>query len=255
MRAFLPWIVIVLLACSGSSEPESEGGDRESESETRAGDREPESEPESGDRESESEAESEPASEEAEETARTFDTAEDGAEMIAPAIGQWVRYGVTWREGARSTTEYRFVDRQNDSWWFEITDRRGNRQNHVRMQVRPTDDDVELLALSFHRQGQPREDVQPRLLPNYQPMLAQWLQMLFPGPLSGEPEEVTVRAGTFPDARKSETTLEFGGQQIRADVWRHPAVPVTGMVKFSDQAGGHTVELLGFGLEGARSAF
>ena len=249
MRWLSPWILVLLLGCSGPSE--SESGDRESESEP--GDRPSESEV--GDRESESGADPDSESESDSEPARVFETAEDGAEMIEPAIGQWVRYGVTWREGARSTTEYRFVDRQNDSWWFEITDRRGNRQNHVRMRVRPNGDEVELLALSFHRQGQPREDVQDRLLANYQPMLAQWLQMLFPGPLSGEPEEVSVRAGRFPDARKSETTLEFGGQQIDADVWRHPAVPVTGMVKFRDQSGGHTVELLGFGLEGARSAF
>ncbi len=248
MRVLLPWTLMLLLACSGQSESEST-----SESEAEA-----EAEAES---ESASEAESEAASEsgdeddEAEEPARVFDTAEDGAAMIEPAIGQWVRYGVTWREGGRSTTEYRFVDRQNDTWWLEVTDRRGTRQNHVRMQVRPDGDEVELLALSFHKQGQPREDVQPRLLPAYEPMLSQWLQMLFPGPLAGEPEEVTVRAGTFPDARKSETSLEFAGQRIEADVWRHPAVPVTGMVKFRDQAGGHTVELLAFGLEGARSAF
>jgi hypothetical protein len=244
MRALLPWTLMLLLACSGSeSASESES---ESESATES--------------ESESATESESASDDSddeddEEPARVFETAEDGAPMIEPAIGQWVRYGVTWREGGRSTTEYRFVDRQNDTWWFEITDRRGNRQNHVRMQVRRDGDEVELLALSFHKQGQPREDVQRRLLPAYEPMLAQWLQMLFPGPLTGEPEEVSVRAGTFPDARRSETTLEFGGQRIDADIWRHPTVPVTGMVKFRDQSGGHTVELLAFGLEGARSAF
>jgi len=245
MRARVPWVVALLVGCSGGSEPEPEPENATLPAESKGGDR-------GAAPESESEPESEP---EADEPTPVFEPAEDGAEMMEPAIGQWVRYGVTWREGSRSTTEYRFVDRQNDTWWFEVTDRRGSRQNHVRMQVRPSGDGVELLALSFRRQGQPREDVQPRLLPNYRPMLAQWLEMLFPGPLSGEPEEITVRAGRFPDARKSETTLEFGGQQIDAEIWRHPAVPVTGMVKFRDRAGGHTVELLGFGLEGARSAF
>jgi hypothetical protein len=177
--------------------------------------------------------------------------------MIEPAIGQWVRYGVSWRRGGRSTTEYRFVDRQNDSWWLEVTDRRGTRSNHVRMRVRPTEEgSPELLALSFHKQGQPREDVQERLLPAYRPMLTQWLEMIFPGPVQGEPEEVTVPAGTFEGARKQEQTLAFAGQEIDAEIWRHPAVPVTGMVRFRDHAmSGHTIELLAFGTSGARSAF
>ena len=240
-------LLVLAAACSSGSEsaapsepPEPTG-------------REPEGAPEGPTEGATPEAPAEPAEPEAER--RTYPTAEEGAAMLEPAIGQWVRYGVTWRNRGRSTTEYRFVDRQNDSWWLEVTDRRASGSNQVRMRVRPTDAGVELLALSFHRQGQPREDISERLLGTYQPMLAQWLEMIFPGPLAGEPEAVTVPAGVFPGARKTEKDLEFGGREIAAAVWRHPAIPVTGMARFADTEGGHTVELLAFGLEGARSAF
>ncbi len=229
----------LLIACSGS-EPSEEPARAARET----------SEPEAARTEPEADSEEEPEAER-----RTFAAAAEGDAMIEPVIGQWVRYGVTWRNHGRSTTEYRFVDRQNDSWWLEVTDRRANARNHVRMRVRPTAEGVELLALSFHHQGQPREDIPDRLLSTYEPMLAQWLKMIFPGPLEGEPEDVTVPAGVFPGSRSTHETLSFGGNVVEATVWRHPAVPVTGMVRFRDDGGGHTVELLGFGLEGARSEF
>ena len=251
MRWSMP-LLVLLLACSSSDEEPEAAETQRSERPERQVEESAEGSSDEGEAASPGEGDSEG---EPEREVRTFEPAEDGAEPIEPAIGQWVRYGVSWREGGRSTTEYRIVDRQNDSWWLEVTDRRGRAQNHVRMRVRPKGEGVELLALTFHRQGQAREEVPERLLPTYEPMLAQWLEMLFPGPMAGQPEDVTVPAGTFPQARRVDETVEFGGRSIDAAIWRHPAVPVTGMVRFRDQAGGHTVDLLGFGLQGARSAF
>ncbi len=177
---------------------------------------------------------------------------------MAPAIGQWVRYRVSWREGARSTTEYRVVDREEDTWWIELTDRRGRQTRHVRMRVRPgTGGRVhEMLALAFKTGNEVRE-VPSRLLPTHQAQMQTWLAVLFPDDWTDRPtEDVTVPAGVFHGAFKGEQTLEFNGRQIVAQVWHHPAVPLTGMVKFVDEGqGGHTLELEAFGSEGARSAF
>ncbi len=177
---------------------------------------------------------------------------------MAPAIGQWVRYRVSWREGARSTTEYRVVDREEDTWWIELTDRRGGQTRHVRMRVRPGTGGRahELLALSFKTNGEVRQ-VPSRLLPTHQAQMQTWLAVLFPDDWSGRPtEDVRVPAGLFHGAFKGEQTLEFNGQQIVAQVWHHPAVPLTGMVKFVDEGqGGHSLQLAAFGTEGARSEF
>jgi hypothetical protein len=190
------------------------------------------------------------------QSARTLAAPALGTAPKAPAIGQWVRYGVSYREGGRSTVEYRIVDREGDSWWLEITDRRRENVRHVRMRVRPRPDGTkELLALAF-KNGNEVEDIPTRLLGNYAPMLGQWLDTMLRTEISGPQEDVTVAAGTFQGSFKGEQTMRFLQAEITADVWWHPEVPLTAMVKLVDRAqGGHTLELLGFGDEGATSAF
>ena len=189
-------------------------------------------------------------------SARTIAAPTLGTAPKAPAIGQWVRYGVSYREGGRSSVEYRVVDREGDSWWLEITDRRRERVRHVRMRVRQRPDGTkELLALAF-KNGSEVEDIPTRLLGNYAPMLGQWLDTMLRTEISGPQEDVTVAAGTFQGAFKGEQTMRFLQAEITADVWWHPEVPLTAMVRLVDRAeGGHRLELLGYGDEGAVSAF
>lgn len=188
------------------------------------------------------------------EEARHFEPFEEGATIPQPAIGQWVRYGLTWRDGGRSTVRYGIVDREDGGWWVEVEDRRENRARHVRMRITTEEGERHVHALAFSTDGQIQE-IPPRLVATYEPMLKQWLEILFPGPLEGEPEDITVPAGTFAGARKGRLTFEFQEQRVDAMVWRHPEVPLTGMVRFVDEGRGHTLQLLGYGLEGARSAF
>jgi hypothetical protein len=198
--------------------------------------------------------EDDPPAEVAEPT--EHDAPAEGVAPIAPAIGQWIRYGADWREGGRSTVEYRIVDREDGAFWVEVTDVRRERTRQVKMLVRPgaTVDDHQVLQLSFENRGE-IEEIPSRLLPTYQPLLQQWLGMLFPAELAGEREDVTVPAGVFHGAFKTERELTFGQAEVTANVWLHPAVPISGMVRFEGGSGGHTLQLLGFGLEGAESRF
>ena len=187
-----------------------------------------------------------------------FDAPAEGTSPQAIAIGQWVRYRVSWREGARSTTEYRVVDREDDTWWIEMTDRRSGQIRHVRMRVRPgrAGRTHELLALYF-KTGNEAQQVPPRMLGVHQQQMQTWIDVLFPTDWAGRPQEdVQVPAGVFHGAYQGEQTLTFNDTSVVADVWNHPAVPLTGMVKFRDQgATGHLLELTAYGEEGARSAF
>lgn len=187
-----------------------------------------------------------------------FDTPGEGARPQTIAIGQWVRYRVAWREGAQSTTEYRVVDREDDSWWIEMTDRRSGQTRHVRMRVRPgrAGRTHELLGLYF-KTGNEEREVPSRLLSVQQQQMQTWIDILFPADWDGRPQEdVQVPAGIFHGAYKGEQNLSFNNTEVVADVWHHPQVPLTGMVKFRDQAeGGHTLQLVAYGTEGARSAF
>ncbi len=179
--------------------------------------------------------------------------ASESVEPIEPAIGQWVRYGIRWRNGGRSTTRYAIVDREAGGFWVEVEDRRRGQVRHVRMHVRPGEE-TELLALAFKRNGEVQE-IPSRLLPSYRPMLEQWFALLFPQTIEGEPETVDVPAGVFEEAHQSTASIQFGEQQGDARLWRHTAVPVTGLVKLEDASGQHSMRLLGYSLEGARSTF
>lgn len=183
--------------------------------------------------------------------------ASESLTLIEPAIGQWARYGVTYRNGGRSFTRYSIVDREAGGFWVEVEDRRRTATRHVRMHLRPSaDGPTELLALMFKRDGEV-EQIPPRLMPQFRPMLQQWIALLFPNSLEGEldAETVSVPAGVFSGARHTTESLGLPEQPMNAIVWRHPVVPISGMVKLSDESGEHTVQLLGYGLEGATSAF
>ncbi len=193
-------------------------------------------------------------SEQTNDNAATF-PADDAATPTAPQVGQWVRYGVRWRNGGRSTTRYAIVDREAGGWWIEIEDRRRQTLRQVRMHLRVNDaGEMEILALLFTRDGR-RQRIPPRLLPTYRPMLEQWLGLMLPTEIEGDVEDAQVRAGTFQGCRRELHAIALGPQQTDAVIWRHGRIPVTGIVKLEDQAGTHQMELLDFGLEGARSTF
>lgn len=66
--------------------------------------------------------------------------------------------------------------------------------------------------------------------------------------------DIRVGGGQFRDSQKSEAILTVGGLSFRARTWHHPVLPMHGLVKAerSDGTAG-SIELLGFGLDGARS--
>ena len=261
------FVALLFTACSGAEPTETEERSTSSSSDEPAEAREEEDEPREALGQDEA-LEEDPAREEdpalEEDSALEEDQApeqhaeypaSDAVEIPAPAIGQWVRYGITWRSGGRSMVRYSIVDREAGGYWVEVEDRRGPNRRHVRMHVRPRrDQDPEVLALSFKRDGR-EAPVPPRLLASYQPMLREWMTLLFPQTVQGDPESVEVPAGRFVDAHRGVETITFGDQRGEAMTWRHTSVPVTGLVKLQDATGRHTMELIDFGLEGARSAF
>lgn len=183
--------------------------------------------------------------------------ASESRSLIEPAIGQWVRYGVTYRNGGRSFTRYSIVDREAGGFWVEVEDRRRTATRLVRMHLRPSSDGpTELLALMFKRDGEV-EQIPPRLMPQFRPMLQQWIALLFPDSIEGEleAEAVVVPGGSFNGTLHTTEAIGMPEQPMNAIVWRHPVVPISGMVRLSDESGEHTVQLLGYGLEGATSAF
>lgn len=199
-------------------------------------------------------------------TPGTHAAPEDDAAAPVARVGSWVRYRLDWRAGGRSFTEYRLVGREGEVLAVEVTDHRDEGTQHVRIEVVPNDGPAghRLVGLAFKNQ-RGVERVAERLLATFEPMLQQWLGMLFPASLAGdERASVEVPAGTFEGSVKAQREMSYQGVTLTADVWLHPAVPLTGMVRFtgrgengqpSARGAGHQLELLAVGTEGAESVF
>ena len=66
---------------------------------------------------------------------------------------------------------------------------------------------------------------------------------------------IKTLAGTFHGTTKASGEVSFLGKKYTSDSWMHPAVPINGMVKSVTAEEGQTIELLDFGLSGAKRSF
>ena len=183
------------------------------------------------------------------------------AGVARPAFeaGMWVRYRIAWQQGGRSTIEYRLISQEGDGWWLEVVDQRPGGTRLVRMNVavgdRTSIEDVEVRSVTI-RAGASTQEIPARVLPGFQPLLRQWLNPIFSTwDVAAEGESIEVPAGTFAGSVKGTTEIGVEPRKIRADVWYHAAVPMTGMVRFQpDGNDAHSLEVEGFGT-GANSLF
>jgi hypothetical protein len=66
---------------------------------------------------------------------------------------------------------------------------------------------------------------------------------------------VSVPAGSFKGTLKSGSEVSFLGKKFFSDAWFHPSVPINGMVKSVSKNEDTVIELLDFGLSGAKRSF
>lgn len=187
--------------------------------------------------------------------ARTVGPPVSGAAVLPPAVGQWARYALRWRDGRRSITEYRIVDRVDERWVLEVIDRREPETRVVEMVLeRSAEGPHRLHGLAFKTGGRLNR-VPERTIAHFAPTVQQWTSTLWPTLPSGDAMDVDVPAGRFAGCVKGEQRIEFQGREMHADVWYHTAVPITAMVRFASSGAdqGHTLELVDYGEEGARS--
>ncbi|MDH5490785.1 MAG: hypothetical protein OEY14_02315 [Myxococcales bacterium] len=201
----------------------------------------------------------EPAAAERPRTDEAIEAPAPAHAIPAPlGLGQWARYGVTWSDGGRSTMEYRLVGREGSRHWLEIDDTRRAQRRSFRMLVSLEDrsriESLEIHALMI-RGPDGIQTIPPRLVRAQQEALRPFLAVLVADWETLEQEDQQVPAGRFQGCFRAEREIAFGGHTQRARIWYHPAVPLTGMVRFEGRTNGQQMELIGFGAEGATSRF
>ncbi len=181
------------------------------------------------------------------------------AEPPPLAAGQWITVKQTDQDGRPSFNTFKIVGMQDGAYWYEVSMDSYYGHTAVRMLLAvgdrrdPATFDVRAY---FIKDAEGRVQEMPAatlgmVRSTYQSMLDQlvirWDQL--------PQEDVTVVAGSFSMSFKGRSTVSMAGMSATSDVWYHPAVPVNGLVKSIGVDRPSTLELIDFGLEGARSEF
>ena len=197
--------------------------------------------------------------------ARSTTVAAPPAGALAPmplATGQWAQYKMTLKDGHKELRTQKILGQRGGAFWYEVVEDTyqgrtveqllfafGNDRDHPH---------VELLALRRKEpsgrvaQVSARQLSLPLVTYDYYRAKAASLVASWP-PLAQEP--IVVPAGRFEGCYHShEETHGFGHDAGVTDSWRHPSVPLSGLVRLENNRG-LVNELVAYGTSGAQSDF
>jgi hypothetical protein len=180
-------------------------------------------------------------------------------EPLPLAGGQWSQYKMVDDKGQPSFLTYKVLGEEGGAFWIETLHETyfgrtaqkmliafGNRMDPSQIDIRA------VVTLDKHGNVNP---MPPAMMP--------LLQSTFKGAVSalvinlqGLPQEsTTVVAGHFDGCFRARTDAQWGPWKSTADSWRHPAVPVSGLVRSQGIDHPFTMELVAFGTSGATADF
>jgi hypothetical protein len=175
------------------------------------------------------------------------------------AAGQWSQYKMVDDKGHPSFLTYKVLGEEGGAVWIETLHETyfgrtaqkmlvafGNRMDPSQIDIRA--------VITLDKRG----NVNP--MP---PAMMPLLQSTFKSAISalvinwqGLPQESTaVPAGRFDGCFRARTEAQWGPYKSTADSWRHPAVPVSGLVRSQGIDHPFTMELVAFGTSGATADF
>jgi hypothetical protein len=180
-------------------------------------------------------------------------------EPLPLAAGQWSQYKMIDDKGQPSFLTYKVLGEEGGAFWIETLNETyfgrtaqkmliafGNRMDPNQIDIRA--------VITLDKRG----NVNP--MP---PAMMPLLQSTFKSAVSalvinwqGLPQEpATVPAGHFDGCFRARSEAQWGPWKSTADSWRHPAVPVSGLVRSQGIDHPFTMELVAFGASGATADF
>ncbi|HLK89931.1 MAG TPA: hypothetical protein VKZ18_08555 [Polyangia bacterium] len=180
-------------------------------------------------------------------------------EPMPLAAGQWTQYRMVDDQGRPSFLTYKVLGEEGGAYWLETLHETyfgrtaqklliafGSRFDPNQMEIRQ--------IITLDRRG--NVNAMP-------PAMMSMLQSMYKGVLAalvinwqGMPQETaTVPAGRFDGCYRARTEGQWGPWKSVADSWRHPAVPVSGLVRSQGLDHPFTMDLVAFGMTGATADF
>ncbi len=175
------------------------------------------------------------------------------------AVGQHATYRIKQANGSVATVEYKIVGKKGDAYWMEVDNRRTGKppamfQILMSIPSRTTTKGVDVKGMRIKVGGRVQE-FHGAMMRAIEKGTSKYLDALSVPKLAGKPQQdKTVAAGSFKGCYKWRATSKFGGLKSTGTHWSHPAVPIMGLVK-SELEDGTSVELISYGMTGAKAGF
>jgi hypothetical protein len=180
-------------------------------------------------------------------------------EPMPLVAGQWSQYKMLDDKGQPSFLTYKVLGEEGGAFWIETLNESYFGRTAQKMLIafgsRSDPSLIEIRAVvTLDKHG----NINP-MPPGMMPLL----QSMFKGVVSalvinwqGMPQEsAEVPAGHFDGCVRARSEAQWGPWKSTADSWRHPAVPLSGLVRSRGIDHPFTMELVAFGMSGATADF
>jgi hypothetical protein len=182
-----------------------------------------------------------------------------GFDPMPIAVGQWAQYEMVDDKGRSSLLTYKVLAARRGAFWIETMHETSTGRIAQKMLVafgsRSDPNQIDVRAVvTLDRRGHvspvPPEEIpamRVRFLGVVAALTTDW---------RGTPQETTsVPAGRFEGCYHGRTEAQWGSWRSLADSWRHPAVPLSGLVRSQGIDRRFTMSLVAFGTNGATADF
>lgn len=180
-------------------------------------------------------------------------------EPLPLAAGQWSQYKMLDDKGQPSFLTYKVLGEEGGAFWIETLNETyfgrtaqkmliafGNRMDPSQIDIRA--------VVTLDKRGNVNP-MPPAMMPLLQSTFKSAVSALVINWQGLPQESATVPAGRFDGCFRARSEAQWGPWKSNADSWRHPAVPVSGLVRSQGLDHPFTMELVAFGSTGATADF
>lgn len=181
-----------------------------------------------------------------------------GQALAAFSVGQWTKYRVDLGDGQLTDLSYKIVGEEAGAHWLEIVRGPAGAGTVIQLLVKvPNRNDPNSLEIQAAKirmpSGHVREIRGKMLEPTAEGYKRSLADIFLPALGEAPQEDVTVAAGTFRGCFKTTQKAETKQGAQSYNVWVHPAVPISGLVRSEPVGARGKTDLVGYGSSGAVS--
>lgn len=180
-------------------------------------------------------------------------------EPLPLAAGQWSQYKMVDDKGQPSFLTYKVLGEEGGAYWIETLHESYFGRTAQKMLIAfasrldPSQMDIRAVV-TLDKRGNVNP-MPPAMMPLLQSTFRSALAALVINWQGLPQESVVVPAGRFEGCFRARSEAQWGPYRSTADSWRHPVVPVSGLVRSQGLDHPFTMELVAFGMTGATPDF